>query len=753
MTFRRLYFLALFALAALALAPPYFIEAFELKIYDLLIRYSAPGEPDDRIAIVGIDQRSLDKFGRWPWPRDTIGSMITGLDRLGAKVVALDISFSTEADKNLKTALDEVEGRLLPVFSAEENEKERVASERSLKTRMARLKRELDRDRKLADAIEKAGSVVTAFIFHSASERSLTPELAARKRELIAPFRIKSVSRDQASARSSIFFRVGEPEPNIEIIQKSSMSSGFLNTWTDPDGVIRSIPVVIESDERFYPSLALSASALYSGSLDDLVAFFSDGVFSGVSVGDGLVQTNPYGRIYLRYLGGDETFPIISAADVIDPDLDDRRLRDKIAGKIIFVGATATQIYDLRVTPLGITAGVETHANAASNILNGATITRLEWQRALDFALVLLVGLALYFYLGRVNVALGATTVILALIGQGALTYYLFASERLWVNSVMLALTLIILFAIVALARYLEELNSRRFITDAFERYLSPKLISQIIENPKLLKLGGSRKEITAFFSDIAGFTTISEKMSPSKLSTLLNEYLSEMSEIIQSEDGTVDKFIGDAVVAMWGAPVEQDDHPIRAVRSAVKQQRRLDTLRAQWRAKGYEEIFIRIGINTGVASVGNMGSKKRFDYTMLGDVVNLASRLEGVNKYYGSSILISETVYERARSSFLCREVDRVRVEGKRDAIRLYEVIEETSAAVESDRRFARTWKYAMTLFHQLNFTRAAELFEVCSKLRPGGDGICEVYLKRCSELIKAPPMRDWDRVYDMAK
>ncbi len=694
MTLKRVYLLLSLLLMGMAVYPPTFIDLFELRFYDLLARYTAPATPDPRIVIVGIDQRSLDLYGRWPWDRKIIGDLILKMKEFDVKVTALDVVFGGETDP--------------------------------------------ENDHALAASIAKAGNVVTGYNFHYQGEESATLELTRSKRESLDPFRVKLVSRDDESVGARVNFPViGEASPNIPVVQAAGASSGFFNVWPSLDGIIRAQPLIIDSEGDLFPSMDVASAALYEGNLDGLTAYFEYDVFAGFTMGERFIQTDPSGLAMIRFLGGDETFPIISAAEVMQGDpATDVELRERLAGKIALVGATATTIYDLRVTPLGYTAGVEIHANAIANLLSGEFVQKLGWQNVYDALVVAMLAIILYVFLTRVNVVagvIGALTVGGAGFGANA---YIFGEHHLWLNTVTPLLTILVLYTTVTVARVIEEQRNRRFITGAFGHYLSPKLINEIIEHPERLKLGGEKREITAFFSDIAGFTTISEKLSAPQLSALLNDYLTEMTDIIQEQDGTVDKFIGDAVVAMWGAPVAQDDHAYRTVRAAVTQQRKLAIMREYWRAHGKEELFVRMGVNTGVASVGNMGSRSRFDYTMLGDTVNLAARLEGANKYYGSDILISEFTYDLVKDQFFCRELDRVRVQGKKDAIRLYEVIDEMGSVNDAHRRFTQTWRMALALFYQMRFEKAARLFAACDRLKREGDGACKLYLKRCAEL-----------------
>jgi adenylate cyclase len=733
------------ALMALAFNPPYFIEIFELKIFDLLTKYSAPYQPDPRIIIVGIDQKSLDAHGRWPWPRDVIGQLITKLAGFNAKVVALDITFSTQADKEAKDILGGVSA---------------IAEKTSLHVKapefveeLEKLKKASSRDEALAGAIKNAGNVVTGILFHGSDEAVYSAETQDKKFPLIEPFRIKLVQRDQASRDTHIWFKVTGAEPNIPLIQEAGSATGFLNTWMETDGVIRSHPLVMESNGKFFPSLALSTALMYSGASQSAQAVFRDGMFAGVAYGDEFIPADPHGRALLSYLGPDSTFPIISAADVMGKPLDDKGMKGRIEGKIVFIGATATQLFDLRVTPFGYTAGVEVQATAASNALTGDVKSKMVWQGVYDSILAGVIGTLLLFTLRRVGVLPGLTLTVLLFASLLAFNYYMFTTAKIWLNTVTPGLMIITGFITVTTYQYRTEQKSKRFIKDAFGRYLSPKVINMIIENPGLLQLGGEKRVMTAYFSDVAGFTTVSENLPPTELVLLLNEYLSAMSDIIHQFDGTVDKYEGDAIIAFWGAPIIAENHAELCVRSAVTMQRRLVVMRENWRKQGRAELSVRMGVNTGPMVVGNMGSRDRMDYTMMGDSVNLAARLEGVNKYYGTYILVSEFTYGHIKDLFLCRELDMVRVQGKKDAIRLFEVVETMEDCIESQRVFAQAFAYALKTFRAMDFAKATELFSYSDRLRRGGDGACKLYLKRCAELIESPPAADWDRVYDMAK
>ncbi|MDH5510089.1 MAG: CHASE2 domain-containing protein [Nitrospinota bacterium] len=723
------------------------LQMYEAKLYDTFMRYSAPYQPDPRVVIVGIDQKSLDTYGRWPWSRDVIGKLVVKLSDLGVRVTSLDMVFDTETDKSFSEALGKLDESIRQ--SKIEKKNPEFYEEFNL------LRMGVAKDDDLASSIEKAGNVVGAFLFHMAgSETSMDEATRKNKLESVSPFRIKVINRDAASAGASIGYELaGEVEPNIPVIQQATAASGFLNVVEDRDAVFRRYQLVIEAERQVYMSLSLASAAMFMAKGDDMGAYYRAGVFVGVRVGDELIETDKYGMVWPKYYGYGGQYPVISAADVLNADIGDEKFRSRLEGKLVFVGATATQLYDLRQTPMGKFAGVEIHATMAANLLNGFKITRYDWQFILDAALIIIVGALLFFILHRTGVAVGLGLAAAMIVGIVYFNYWMFSVQMVWLNTIMPTITVLAGVISINAYQYVAEQKSKKFIRTAFSRYLSPKVVEQIVQNPQLLNLGGEKRIMTAFFSDVAGFTTISEKLSPARLVTLLNEYLSEMSHIIHELDGTVDKYEGDAIIAFWGAPLPMDQHAEMTVLSAVCQQRKLVEMRKVWREQGRDELVVRMGINTGPMVVGNMGSKERMDYTMMGDPVNLAARLEGANKYYGSSIMVSEYTYELVKDRFFCREVDMVRVQGKDIPIRLYEVIEEMDRVVEPERRFVMMFTLALTTFRLMEFEKAAELFESCDKMTSGGDVASKLYYKRCAQLIEAPPPDDWDRVYDISK
>ncbi|VAX17155.1 Adenylate cyclase [hydrothermal vent metagenome] len=745
MTLKKIYLALMAFLLMVAFSPPRYVATFENLVYDQFIYYTAPNEPDPRIVIIGIDQKSLDQYGRWPWPRDVMADLVAKLSSFGVKVTVMDVVFSSKADTEVTELLENLDSEM--------GEKGIKESSPEFYGEFQKLKKSFARDEVLAQAMADAGNVVTGFVFHGKEEEEYSKERDERFLPIIKPFRIKLIQRSADNRTANISSDVYGVNPNIPIIQNAGATSGFMNAAPDADGVIRFHPIIKNYKGDIYPALALSAANLYLNAVGDTRVIFSGDTLSGVTVGDRLMPLNEFGFIFIRYLGADSTFTVISAADVINKPVADTAFMEKLKGKIAIIGATATQLYDLRSSPLGHTAGVEIQANGISNLLTGSAISKAGWQKIYDVVLVFIIGTFLYYILQRVSIFAGVLVFVAFFAGLLAFNLWMFASLSLWLNSVTPALTILLCYITITVYHYLEEQESRRYIKDAFGRYLSPNVITRLIENPDLLKLGGQRKIMTAFFSDVAGFTSISEQLNPTELVTLLNEYLSEMTNIILSLDGTVDKYEGDAIIAFWGAPMDIKNHAALCVEAAVKMQRKLVDMRADWRKRGQLELYVRMGINTGEMVVGNMGSKQRMDYTMMGDSVNLAARLEGVNKYYGTYTMISEFTHELVKDKFLCLELDSVRVEGKKKAIRLYEVIESKEKATDVQRKFVDGFLTSLSAFREREFEQAKTLFQNLEGEAPEKSTAIKLYLSRIDELIKTPPAPDWDHTYNMAK
>jgi len=439
-------------------------------------------------------------------------------------------------------------------------------------------------------------------------------------------------------------------------------------------------------------------------------------------------------------------FPHYSVADI----LSGRTAKDAFKDKIVFVGSTALGVYDLRVTPFSnVYPGLEVHANVADNILRQTFLFRPNWASFFDLAAILFMGLVTGLVLPRLRALFSVLLIGVLFVGYLMVSQRLFVHQGIWLNMVYPLLTMVVVYTAVTLYRYIVEEREKRKIRGAFSFYVNPSVVNEVLKDPEKLKLGGDKKELSVLFSDIRGFTSLAEEMEPEMLVTLLNEYLTDMTNVVFELDGLLDKYIGDAIMAVFGAPLEQNDHPLRACHTALLMLDRLAAMQQRWRAEGTPQLDIGIGINTGPMVVGNMGSERRFDYTVMGDAVNLASRLEGINKEYGTQVVISEFTYGWVKDDFFCRELDAVRVKGRARPVKIYELLAFRSTKnpkVEIIEPFSQGLLY----YREQEWDKAEEKFKEVLSTIPG-DMAAALYLQRIATLRQESPGAGWDGVFTM--
>jgi adenylate cyclase len=415
--------------------------------------------------------------------------------------------------------------------------------------------------------------------------------------------------------------------------------------------------------------------------------------------------------------------------------------------KIVFVGFTAPGLFDLKPTPVSsVTPGMAIHASLAANLLRGDLRVRISSPWVLALSLVLALGMA-------VTVLLVPTLWQLALL---ALTYgvvlvigvILSFQKNLWVDGILPALSMGLSFAMSTAFSYATEGRQKRQIKQAFSHYMSDLLIQDLLKHPEKLRLGGEKRILTVFFSDLAGFTSMSEKLAPEEVVTLLNRYLTAMTDILLASGGIIDKYEGDAIMAFWGAPVPQEDHATRACLAALDNQARMTELREEFSRMNLPPVFARIGINTGEMIIGNMGSSQRFDFTVIGDSVNLASRLEGAGKEYGTSIIISEDTYLQTRDAVEVRELDFLQVKGKQQPVRIYELLARKGELDPQKARGYAIFAEGLALYRKAQWEEAIRRFQQALELAPD-DGPAKTFIRRCQTYKENLPAGEWDGVY----
>ena len=522
-------------------------------------------------------------------------------------------------------------------------------------------------------------------------------------------------------------------------------AAGFVTFVPEIDGVIRRVPTVMKHGEYFFPPLSLQM--LQQATQLPLAIRFAPFGIESVMLGETVIPTSEKGDFLVNYYGPAHTFTHYSASDVLSGKVG----VDELQGKIVLVGGTAAGTYDIHTSPYGpLYPGIEVHANVMESVINGDFLMRPDWLMILDLLMILVSGIIL----GLMALFLPAYSMALFLFvsisGYLFADWQLFTQKGLWVHTVYPVLSQVFVYSGIMLYRIIFEEKEKRFIQGAFGQYLSPTVVNQLIEDPGMLKLGGERKELTAFFSDLVGFTKISEALTPDQLVDLLNKYLTEMTDILLKHNGTVDKFEGDAIVSFFGAPVSFEDHARRSCFAALDMQKRLEELREEWGKQGGQELRMRIGLNTGNMVVGNMGSKNRMDYTMMGDAVNLAARLEMTNKQYMTSTMISEFTYEQVKDDVEVRELDSIRVMGKEQTIKIYELLGRKGEIDDRMKEIIPQFQEGLKYYKNRQWDDGITCFENILNVHDD-DGPSLVYFERCITFQNYPPDDDWDGVFTL--
>ncbi|OIO66090.1 MAG: adenylate/guanylate cyclase domain-containing protein [Zetaproteobacteria bacterium CG_4_9_14_3_um_filter_49_83] len=717
----------------IAFTQPYFAELIELKSLDERFVVRGPITPNKHVVIVAVDNNSLTEVGRWPWSRDKISTIVDKIfNEYGAAAIGFDMVFSEAQLNPLEESL-----RLL----------ENSGNKDKTVTKWLGQHADIgDVDAGLEKIFKTYHDrIVPGYFFYP--EGSSPPSLAVQHLNEQLDFMQMSAMTAELSKHAELKVpRMAAIEGNLPRFSKQADMVGFFNFFPDGDGMIRRIPLVAERDAYIYPSMDMQALRIFLEWPMMSVKVNRSGV-DEIVMGKKSIRTDESGSMLLNHYGPGNTFPHIPAADVLMDRVDGSLLK----GAIVILGVTATGVYDYRPTPFDpIFPGVEGHAAAISNILNDEEISRPGYLDGIELVVVLLLGLLC----GRLVIGRGPTvqTIVMFIIPISLVgfAFWMFIAFGVWIKVTYMVIAVLMATVPITLLDYFVESRKRAFIHDAFAHYLSPEVVETLSRNPERLKLGGEERHMTAFFSDIASFSTFSEKLSPTELVGFLNLYLSAMSDIILARGGTIDKYEGDAVIAFFGAPLDMTDHAVQCVMAAVEQQQALRELRVKWSEMGYPEVNIRIGMNSGPMLVGNMGTHNSMNYTMMGDHVNLAARLEGVCKQYKVLILISRDTYVLVRDEVSARFVDRVRVVGRSQPVDLYEPLGARGTVDEERIKLSRAYERAWGYMQNRMFNEAEKLMLGLVKRVPD-DGLYLVMLERIRGFIKNPPPEDWSGIHNL--
>src|SRR5579859_4317474 len=742
-----------------------FLERLEDSSLDMrfLYRPASATPVDPRIVIVDIDQHTQEVLGKWPFSRVHFAHLLDTLHEGHAKVAAFDITFSKpdQTSAPLRALRADLESR----------QKAGEAIDPRLMQELDKAVAEYDADKQFAKSIQGFGAVVLGnFFLHTEADlRGLDAKTLDDYANQIAFYSFPSVRPlNPATGKADRIALIEKFRPDrlmpegteanlaelTSALSEETSSTGFFNIYADSDGVIRRSNLIIPygrskdlNDWDIYASLEVQTIRSFLGLPNEQVVLefgpvgASRIVFGSVAQ----VHTDELGRVYVNYHGPSYTYPHYSMADVVEKKVTPQTF----AGKIVLIGATATGIGDLRTTPFGDNdyPGVEIHANVIDDILNHSFLKRGAKQSLWDLLLILFFGIPFGIWMALVSprwmwFGIG---MLAALAGVDYLAFL----KGSWLNFTVPALTLTANVILISLYRALVEEKEKKRVRTAFGQYLSPEVVRRLLVNPQLVE--PRKTEITVMFSDIRGFTTISEKLDAQELAIFLNQYLSDMTKIVFERRGTLDKYIGDAVMAFWGAPIEDPEHAKLACQTALAMMARMRELQKEWKAAGKPLLDIGIGLNTGVASVGNMGSSLRYGYTALGDSVNLSSRLEGLNKDYGTHILVNETTYAAVKNSeFIFRELDLIRVKGKLQPVTIYELVGTATTVTPDTAARLDRFREGRELYQQRRWLEAQTVFQAMIDQWPE-DGAARAYWKRCQEYLFDEPAVNWDGVFTM--
>jgi len=712
---------------------PKTLESFDNRLRDYMFVLRGEVPHSNNIVIIDIDDKSLEKVGQWPWSRNKLSDMLVNLTESGVGLIAFDIVFAEE-DRSNPTKIIETLG---------------IKTDKEIP----------DYDYIFAATVAQTPTIL-GYQFQLSKDDYITKKLP----EIPAIF----IEKNKNTMENDRVINAYGSILNIPIIQDNAYSSGFFNNVPDESGIVRSVPLIIRFDQQIYPSLALEVIRTISDKKKVFINYDSNGV-TNINVGDYVIPTDRYGRAIVNFRGGSKTFQYISALDILNNNYDPK----DIANKIAIIGTSAAGLLDLRATPFeSIYPGVEVHANIIDNILTEEYLSKPSWVDGLNIFHIMILTLIVVMLVAYLPILYSLFSIALIFVFDMYGIFYILFDVGLILNIFFPIMTIVISSIVAITMNYFLEIRQTGAIKEKFASKVSKDVMESLLENPENNSFSAMDKEITVFFSDVRGFTNISEAMPSAKvLIEFLNEYMDPMTDIIIKEHGTVDKFIGDAIMAYWNAPGDVEDHADRALKATLLQLHATKTLNTKLRSdlrfkdvvkmsdeKNIPIIDIGIGLNTGMATVGEMGSSQRSDYTVIGDPINLGARLESLCKYYGSKCNISEFTKSHLKGDYIFRDLDLVVVKGKSEAIKIWQVIdfatpykEETLFSVSKEKLDEELTLYhkALNMYRKGLFEEALIIFQNLdlSEFKTNTE-IYKIYCQRCTHYISNPP-KNFDGVF----
>lgn len=700
----------------------HFWQPFEYKIKDIMLQSRGEIKGDENIVIIDIDEKSLKALGQWPWSRDKIAKVLQNLSDLGVAIIGLDVVFA-EADSS--------------------------SPQKVLKQLGLSYQGVPDFDAIFAQTISETPTIV-GYVF------ALTPDAI----EPEGNPKTAAIIIEQNRPPHSVLIKPYRAILNIPQIQKQAYSSGYFNTVPDSDGIVRSIPLIMEYDGILYPSLSLEMVRIALNEKKINIVYDENGLRQ-IELGEHIIPTDFFGRLMVNYRGCQHSYEYISAIDVYNNSVNPLHVKNKIA----LVGTSAAGLLDLRSTPFeSVYAGVEVHANAIDNILHQEYIAKPIWTRGVDLLSIIALCIITLAILLLPSAFFSFSALVILNLILILTHYYSMVYQGILFNTILPLVAINLLFIVGQAINYFLEIRQKELIKHKFASKVSPAVMNNILASEDDV-LQGVEKEITIFFSDVRNFTAISEAAGDAKsLIHLMNAYMDPMSQIIIRSGGTVDKFIGDAIMAYWNAPISIKDHADKAITAALEQLHHLKTLNAELRAnpefskvvamseaKGTPIIDIGIGINTGVAIVGEMGTSNRSDYTVIGDAINLGSRLESLCKYYHSHLTISHFTKAKLKGAYIFRFLDLVTVKGKHEPVEVWQIHDfdapQTAplyeVSYEALQEELKLHHEAVALYKEARFAEALTCFEALNQREnKTNHAIYGIYAERCAHYIAFPPL-----------
>ncbi|MCF6245830.1 MAG: adenylate/guanylate cyclase domain-containing protein [Desulfobacula sp.] len=702
---------------------PALLTLIDYRVMDMMFNIRGPQPDSKNVVIIDIDEKSLKILGQWPWPRNILADLTQKLHKANVRSVGFDILFAEKDRSSPAFYFQNLDPSIISLIPQD--------------ILVSLLNNDaLDYDSLFANALGSGPSVL-GYAFQTINDGLKSDEDLPFPSSIIR-IHPTSFNFKDLSLRSA--YRAIVNHPSVAMAE----TEGFFNVFPDESGTTRQVPLIMMMDDIPYPSLALETFRL-GIKTPSITIHVSKTIKTrkppvlGLQINDRFIPTDSFGQLFINYRGSSGTFKSISAIDI----LNGKRVSE-VTEKFIIIGSSSKGLYDLRTTPFSrAVPGVEINANIIDNLIQSDPFVYDHLTEiGLTYTLIIAGGLLLALILSFLGPLAGSLGAVILILSASVVNYYYFFLNHRYVGMTYPLVTCGFILLITSIYNAFKEQKAKRYIRKAFSHYVSKDVVSELIRNPKALSLKGEEKILTVLFCDIRGFTGISEKMNSRDLGNFMNNYLTCLSHIIMKNKGTVDKFIGDAIMAFWGAPKDDPMHALKSVRAAMEIKAEISNLAGDFANQNLPDIRVGIGINTGLMSVGNFGSKERFDYTVMGDNVNIASRLEGANKNYGTTILISDATKNIIKDTFFCRYIDKVQVKGRSQALDLFEPLTNGIPDAELIKKVEQFEK-GVTAYQNQNFKTAKTIMETLYQNEP--DRLYQSYLDRINAFIASPPPSEW--------